>query len=220
MQYIPIKKSIKNEKEYYSVAAIPLKNTNKSVVQKIPHPLGTDVILFETLEQAKESIKRAGFNYILPDGQKGVQLEKITQDITSYEEIVLNAVKNKINSQNSSVSAAAIVSIAEFPSDETFDILFEKLGEDNDQIRKNAISGICRYGNLLVERIIKALNSENWVTRNSALTCILNLAEDNKIDLEPFIIPLAKTCNDSNTIVQSNAIITIGKVYKQYRKNN
>jgi HEAT repeat protein len=126
---------------------------------------------------------------------------------------------NKIESSNSSVAAAAILALAEFPTEETFDILFNKIGEDNDLIRKNAISGICRYGNLLQDKIIQALKSTNWVTRNSALNCILNLTETNNIDLEKFIIPLSEATNDSNTIVQTNALTTLAKVYQTFQKN-
>lgn len=221
MQYIPIKKSEDNGKEVFEVAAIPLKNTNKAIVQKIPHPLGTDTLVYETLEDAKDAITRAGFSYVLPDGQKGSKAtvkQKIVQNGYNYEQIVLESIKDKVNSSNSTVSAAAILALSEFPSEETFEILFKKLGEDNDQIRKNAIAGICRYGNILTDRLIKTLKSPNWVTRNSVLSCITNLTEDESVEIERFIIPLGETCNDSNTIVQANALSTIAKVYQRYKK--
>ena len=221
MQYIPIKKTIKDNEEIYTVAAIALKNTNKTVVQKIPHPLGSETIDYKSLEEAKEAISLAGFSYILPDGQKGSKTtikQKIVQNGYNYESIVLDAIKNKIKSTNSAVAAAAVFAISEFPSEETFDILFDKIGEDNEQIRKNAIDGICRYGNILSDRIIKALKSSSWVTRNSAISCIVNLAENTDTDIERFIIPLSETCNDSNTIVQANAICAVAKVYKKHRK--
>ena len=221
MQYIPIKKTIKDNEEIYTVAAIALKNTNKTVVQKIPHPLGSETIDYKSLEEAKEAISLAGFSYILPDGQKGSKTtikQKIVQNGYNYESIVLDAIKNKIKSTNSAVAAAAVFAISEFPSEETFDILFDKIGEDNEQIRKNAIDGICRYGNILSDRIIKALKSSSWVTRNSAISCIVNLAENTDTDVERFIIPLSETCSDSNTIVQANAICAVAKVYKKHRK--
>ena len=187
MQYIAIKKEEKDGKEFYTVNAIPLKNKNKSIVQKIPHPLGSDVLRYETLEDAKDAVIRAGFSYVLPDGRKGTKpTPKATKTTSGYDysQLVLESIMDKIESSNSSVAAAAILALAEFPTEETFEILFNKIGEDNDLIRKNAISGICRYGNLLQDKIIQALKSTNWVTRNSALTCILNLTETNNIDLE------------------------------------
>ncbi len=222
MQYIAIKKEEKDGKEFYTVNAIPLKNKNKSIVQKIPHPLGSDVLRYETLEDAKDAVIRAGFSYVLPDGRKGTKpTPKATKTTSGYDysQLVLESIMDKIESSNSSVAAAAILALAEFPTEETFDILFNKIGEDNDLIRKNAISGICRYGNLLQDKIIQALKSTNWVTRNSALNCILNLTETNNIDLEKFIIPLSETTNDSNTIVQTNALTTLAKVYQTFQKN-
>lgn len=224
MQYIAIKKEQQNEKTIYIINAIPLKNTSNSIVQKIPHPLGSDTLTFETLEQAKNAITLAGFSYILPNGQKGSRTatakpkDNTSQDENNYEQIVLNTIKEKINSQNSNVVASAILAISEFPNEETFDILFEKIGEDNDIIRKNAISGICRYSNLLDERIIKALNSPNWVVKNSALSCILQIAETQNVNIAKFLLPLTEACKDSNTIVQANALTTLAKVYQTYLK--
>jgi HEAT repeat protein len=221
MQYIAIKEEIKNGKTYYLINAIPLKNSNKSVVQRIPHPLGTDVLSFETLEDAKDAISRAGFSYVLPDGKKGsshVVKRSVKTNQADFEHVVYDAIKDKVNSSNVTVSAAAILAISEFPNEKTFDILFNMLGEDNDVVRKNAISGICRYGNLLIPRIIDSLKSQNWVERNSAITCISNLCENANIASEEFILPLVESCNDNNSIVQSNALITIAKVYQAYMK--
>lgn len=222
MQYIAIKEEQKAGKTVYIVNAIPLKNSAKALVQKIPHPLGSDSLSFETLELAKEAVTRAGFSYILPDGKKGTATHKkpqISENSKNYEQIILSVIKDKTESSNSTVAAAAVSALSNFPSEETFDILFNKIGEDNDLIRKNAISGICRYGNLLQDKIIDSLKSLNWVVRNSAIACINKLAENSEMDLEKFIIPLAKTCDDTNTIVQTNAIATLAKVYQNFQKN-
>lgn len=222
MQYIAIKKEINDEKEIFTVTAIPLKNTNNAIVQKIPHPLGSDVLTYDSLEAAKDAVTLAGFSYILPDGKKGSKTlvkKTLAKDSNTYEQLVFDTVKDKINSTNSNVSAAAILALSEFPTEETFEILFDKIGEENDLIRKNAISGICRYGKLLQNKIIKSLKSSNWVTRNSALTCILNISETGSAELENYINPLCETCNDTNTIVQANAILTLAKVYQCCQKN-
>lgn len=221
MQYLAIKQEKQHGEIVYVINAIPLKNKNKSVVQKIPHPLGIDSLVFHNLEEAKEAIKRAGFSYILPNGKKEVQNTPIPvgKKKDEYSETVFNAIKDKINSNNSNVCAAAILAISEFPTEETFDILFEKIGEENDIIRKNAICGICRYGKILQNRIIEALISTNWICRNSAITCISNLVEDKSIEIDKFINPLVKASNDVNPIVQSNALTTLALVYQTYQKN-
>ena len=215
MQYVAIKKEIKNNEEIFVVNAIPLKNKNKSIVQKIPHPLGSDGMEFKTLEEAKDAITRAGFSYILPDGKKEAKIpqkiNKITYTENNYEELIYNAIKEKTNSANSNVCASAILAISEF--------LFSKFGEDNDLVRKNAISGVCRYGKILQPKIIKTLESQSWIAKNSAISCISNLATNADIELEKFIVPLINATNDSNPIVQTNALQALAIVYQNYKKN-
>lgn len=222
MQYLAIKQEEQNGKIVYVINAIPLKNKNKSVVQKIPHPQGSDFLVFEDLEEAKKAVSRAGFSYILPDGKKEIQNIPIQakNKKDAYLDMIFDAIKDKVSSTNSNVCASAILEISEFPMEETFEILFDKIGEENDSIRKNAICGICRYGKLLQDRIIDALSSTNWVCRNSAITCIANLVDDNNIDIVKFIKPLVKTSNDVNPIVQSNALTTLALVYQAYQKKD
>ncbi len=219
MQYVPIKEQNKSGIKFFIVNSITLKNKNKTVIQRIPHPMGTDTMEFKTLEEAKEAIIRAGFSYILPDGSKDEYIPKSTSKAapTDYENVIFDAIKSKVNSSNPNVCQAAILAIAEFPSEETFDILFNKLGEENDLVRKNAISAICRYHKLLQDRIILTLSDANWVTRNSALSCIKNITQDGNVDVEGYIEPLIKSCEDSNPIVQANALSVLAQTYRSYK---
>ena len=222
MQYVTIKQENRDGNEVFIVNAIPLKNVKNSVVQRIPHPLGSDILEFNSLDDAKEAVVRAGFSYILPGGKKGGGVpvkQKFVPQNSNYEQIVLDTIMSKVNSSNLTVSAAAILALSEFSKEEVFEILFSKLGEDNDLIRKNAIAGICRYGNLLQDRIIETLKSSNWVERNSAISCISTIASSGNCDIEKFIIPLTTVCDDSNTIVQTSALATLGQVYQVYQKN-
>lgn len=225
MQYIAIKEETDSKgNKIYTINAIALKNKNRTVVQKIPHPTGTDVLVYNTLAEAQDAVERAGFAVINPDGKKSTSLKNKTKisttDEKNYEELILNLLHKKINSSNPNICQAAIPVLSEFPSEETFNILFEKLGEENDLIRKNAISAICKYGNMLSDKIIDALSNSSWVTRNSALNCIKVLTDDKNIDIERYIEPLIKTCDDSNPIVQANAISVLGVVYQNYKKYN
>lgn len=221
MQYVTIKQEQKEGREYFLVNAIPLKNVKNSVVQRIPHPLGSDVLEYETLEDAKAAITRAGFSYILPNGEKGCSKpvkQNIVQNTSGYEQIVLDTIKSKVNSSHSTVSAAALLALGEFSNEEVFDILFSKLGEENDQVRKNAIASICRYAPILQDRVINSLKSSNWVERNSALGCIAGMVTLGNCDIEKFIMPLTEACEDSNVIVQTSAITTLTQVYQAYQK--
>lgn len=224
MQYIAIKEHDKDGVVSYSVNAIPLKNKSKSVVQKIPHPLGDDVLEFSTLEDAKNAVERSGFSYILPNGEKKdtsfSKKESVVSDLNEFDEIVYKTIKNKILSNNSSVVASAVLALAEFPKTETFSILYDKLGEENDMIRKNAILGICRHFKRTQDDIIPLLQSSDWIVRNSVLSCIKTILEIPDVDCKKFISPLINACNDSNPIVQANAISILAFAYQKYKKNN
>ncbi len=224
MQYIAIKEVEINGNIVYCVPAIPLKNKNQSVVQKIPHPMGSDVLEYSTLEEAQDAIKRSGFACIMPNGKKVLAETSVKTTSkplqSSYGDIVFQTIKTKINSNNSNVAASAISAIAEFPCEETFEILFNKLGEDNDLIRKNAISGICRYGKKLQNELVEQLKSNNWVTRNSVITCIKSLTQQDDIDAEKFILPLVDACSDQNPIVQSNAVTTLAEIYSVFQQKS
>ena len=151
MQYIAIKQKRQNGEMVFVVNAIPLKNKKSISSAKIPHPLGSDILTYKTLDEAKEAISLAGFSYILPDGKKEIKSEPVVIQSKSAQDIdnlIYETIRAKINSSNSNVCAAAVSAICEFSTEETFNILFEKIGEENDLIRKNAISGICRYGRI------------------------------------------------------------------------
>jgi hypothetical protein len=222
MQYVSIKQEEKDGQTFFVVNAIPLKNTNKSVVQKIPHPLGTDILSYKTLEEAKKAVTLAGFSYILPSGEKGT-LSRVKQSRPQsqqdYEHVVFDTISQQVSSSKTMVVASAILALSEFPTEEVFDVLFNKLGEENESIRRNAISGICRYPKMIAERLISSLKSPNWVERNSALTCISTIVENGYEDVEQFILPITEVCQDSNSIVQSYALLTLAKVYQSYKKN-
>ena len=95
MQYIAIKEETDAKGEtHFIINAIPLKNKNKTVVQKIPHPTGSDTLSFKTLEEAQKAIERAGFAPINPDGKKIVlkQQKLNANDDKDYEKQILNLV--------------------------------------------------------------------------------------------------------------------------------
>ena len=223
MKYIAIKQEQRENSTVFIVSAITLKNSRNTVVQKIPHPLGSDIIEFSTLDEAQQAIFRAGFSCVLPNGTKQEVKNPTSKNneevVDNYEKAIFELLKNKTKSNNQSVVATSIGAISDFANRETYDILFSFLGEENEQIRKNAISGICKYATILKTEIIEELNNPNWVVRNSILTCISKIIETTNINTEDFIIPVMKTCEDINPIVQTNAISTISKLYQNYKKS-
>lgn len=221
MQYITIKREIKNEDGQirFLVPALTLKNSQGDTKQKIAHPLGNDYLEFDTLEDAIKSIEISGFKYILPDGTKQVKYNKNSNsDPNTYEELVYNSLIEKTNDINSSVVAAAITALSEMAEFKLLDVFIEKMGEDNEATRTSAINAILPLGNLATEKLLQALKDENWVRRNSALIVLQRLINLKNVDVEKLFLPIVEMLKDSNTIVRTSAIVTLGLNYKLYKK--
>lgn len=227
MQKISIKKKVIKTQEgsnsYYYVQALSLKNSDNEVKLLVPHPNGTDVMEFNTLAEAAATIRKAGYEYTLPDGEI-VEEENInpvinnttTQD--SLKTLLINKFMSKINDMNTSVVASAITALDYLATKDAIDIFIEKLGEDNEKIRNAAIDALVHYQGFVVDKLIDTLSSPNWVSRNSAITCLVKISEYAEVAPEKIIIPIINRIDDENVIVQSSAIIAAGKIYNNYIK--
>lgn len=224
MNKIAIKKKfIKNENRHvYYVQALSLKNNVNKVSLLIPHPHGTDVIEFETLKEAAAAVKKSGFEYELPEGEFVSEAEVETaakNKRTNLEGLLFNKFKEKINSVNPSIAAAAITSFAELNDSESIDIFIEKMGEENEKIRTAAINAIVSFKDSAIDKLTDALTNGNWVTRHSAITCLLKISEISDVDIQKIIIPIINRMDDSNAIVQALAISAAGSIYKNSVKS-
>lgn len=224
MNKIAIKKKfIKSEnKHVYYVQALSLKNNINKVSLLIPHPHGTDVMEFETLQEAAAAVKKSGFEYELPEGEfvSEQEVETIARNKrTNLEGLLFNKFKDKVNAINPSISAAAITSFAELNDYEAVDIFIEKLGEENEKIRSAAINALVSYKNAVIDKLIDALTNSNWITRHSAITCLMRISEVADVDVEKILIPIINRMDDSNAIVQALAISAAGSIYKNSIKN-
>lgn len=224
MKRITIKKEIRDadgkENTVYIVSALTFKQKDNTIKQQIPHPLGTDIMEFSSLDEAKKAIEMSGFLYILPNGE--IQTEskpRAVQSIDLQEKIFQSLLKMAKDS-NSSVQASAIYALGELKDRKLLPIFADKMGEDNDAVRTNAINALVNFGAGAANTAIKALEDENWVRRKSAITVIERLANETALKPEIFFEPLIERFNDSNNIVKCSAITAVGKIFKVYRENN
>ncbi len=218
MQYVSIKKSVKDGREVFLVPALNLKNSEGTTKQRIAHPLGDDYLEFQTLEEAIRAAELSGFKYILPDGTKQAETVKIQTSNNNIDEAVYNTLLNQIRDINPAVSAAAITALGEFGDAKLIDLFIEKMGEDNDAIRTSAINSVLNFGEPAVEKLLTALKSGNWVKRNSALIALSRLIDSETVNPEKLFSALIEAVEDKNTIVKTTAVTTLGKAYKLYKK--
>ena len=216
MKYVQIKEIISQEGEtIYKVNAIVLESKDGEKKKKIPHPLGTETMLFKSLDKAKEAIALAGFEYVLPDGT--LKDEKEEYKILPYDKKIFDALMAQTNDMNPNIVAAAITALSEINHPDCLKLFITKLGEENDIIRQNSIDAILKYGANAIPKIIEALNSDNWVQRNSAIICLQHLCENKDIEISAIIDVLLDKLNDNNPIVKCSVIKTLGEAYKTYK---
>lgn len=219
MQYVSIKKVIKDGREVFQVPALNLKNSQGATKQRIAHPLGDDYLEFNTLEDAIRSAELSGFKYILPDGTKPLEAKKEQPLNNNIDDMVYNTLIKQVNDINPSVVAASIIALGELGDIKLIDLFIEKMGEDNDSVRTSAINSILTFGEAGTEKLLQALKDENWVRRNSALITFSRLIDNETVNPEKILPSLIEMTEDKNTIVKTSAIQTLGKAYKLYKKD-
>ena len=217
MQKVSIKKRIINNESVYYVQALSLKNSENKTAFLIPHPSGNETLEFSNLEEAVAAVKKAGFDYILPDNE--TFSEAVVSDLTrttknDIENILFNKFKSKANDVNSSVAVSALKALSCLNDKDAIDIFIKKMGEDNDKIREVAIDALISYKETVVDRLIEALDDSNWVTRNSAIIALTKICEYADIEPEKILAPVMKRIDDKNTIVQSTALTASGQIYR------
>ena len=218
MDFVQIKEIKSQEGEiFYKVNAIILQSKNGEKKKKIPHPFGTETMIFHSLEKAKEAVILSGFEYVLPDGSLKSQDDE-DYKIEPYDKKILDALMSQTNNPNPNIVSAAISAMSEINHSDCLKLYLEKLGEDNDAIRQNSIDAILKYGTKAVPKVIEELNDENWVKRNSAVICLQKFCEATETEISPIIdILLEKLKNENNPIVKCSVIKALGIAYKTYK---
>lgn len=179
---------------------------------------------FSTLAEAAAAIRKAGFEYQLPDGEmiseETVQTAIKPSDKNDLERILFKKFKSKINDINSSIVASSISAMAYLKDKDGIDIFISKLGEDNEKVRTAAIDALVNFQGLSINKLIDTLSSPNWVARNSAITCLVKISEYTDVEPETLLVPIINRIDDENTIVQANAILSAGIIYRNLIKRN
>jgi len=215
MDYIFIKHDKKTNK--YLVSAIKIMHEKGE--RKIPHPIGNDTIEFDNIEDAKLAIQTAGFKCVLPDGKMPIEKE-INKNNLQYDKVIFEALLKEAQSSNSNIVASAIESLSEINSQNCLKLFLEKIGEDNEKIRNNSIDAIVKYGPKAIKELIIALQTDNWVKRNSIIICLQRFCKLENIYIEEIINILLHSLNDDNPIVRCSVIKALGLAYKNYKSRN
>jgi len=219
MNLIPVKKEkrIKNGKEIevFIVPAMCITHSDGKE-RKIPHPEGQDIVIYSSLEEAKQFISLAGFSYSMLNSENKNNIKNI--DYINDLNLIIYPLIELLNDKSIDVVASAAFALGETASPAAIPYLIKLLGKDDNNIRKSSIEALAKIGNPAVSSIIQILDDLNWVVRNSAAQCILEMSEYKNINLLSSINPLINALSDNNSIVRCTAATALGKVYKSIKK--
>lgn len=220
MDIIPIRKTKINkegkEMEVFMVSAIPIQQPDGSS-KKIPHPQGYENMIFKTVEKAIEAINFAGFGYSFDDKQ--VPPSEIKTSVMPDLSTAVDPLLELLKEENSGAVASAAYALGELRSYEAIESLIKLLGEDDHAIRKNATEALAKIGDPAINGLIRALDDNNWVTRNSAAIALGELVNHSQGKILRAVQPLIKKLDDPNWIVKSSAATSIGKISAFIRDN-
>ena len=127
---------------------------------------------------------------------------------------MFNKFKSKTNDVNPSIVTSSITALSYLNDKSSIDIFIEKLGEDNEKIRTAAMDALVNTQMPVIDKLIDTLTNPNWVSRNSAISCLTKISEYTDIEPEKILIPIINRIDDENIIVQANAILAAGKIYR------
>ena len=135
-------------REVYAVASMAIVTPQGKKL--IPNPSGQEALLFETLEEAQQAVRLAGFDYIF-EGKKtytikpeGPALPVNSSGVSLTDAIP--ALMHQLNDREPSVVANAAFALGALRATNALEALSECLGHDDPNVRKQVAEAMARMG--------------------------------------------------------------------------
>jgi|GEM_PF-2395427 len=228
MSCIPIKKIQKRDaagelKEYFAVPSVAIATPQGRKL--IPNPSGNEANLFESLEEAEEAIRRAGFDfefegkktYILSQPSAGQSPARITSNPLEQSIPILI---QQLRDREAAVVANAAFALGSLRAFAALDELADHLGHDDPTVRKNIAEAMAKLGTGALPRLRAAFEKSRSSSHKNApyirLTVILSFLEMLELGLGGTLsdqfLPLAVIAlEDDSWLVKSQAALVIGR---------
>ena len=148
----------------------------------IPSPYGSETKIYQDLDVAKADIVNLGFDYIIEE--TSVQVE----------------------------TTPVFIEKKDIDYDKIIDVFIKNLGHENLDIRTSAINSLAKFGLKISEKLIRALENDNWLIQQSVIKCIEQIISREKIGAGVFTEILIKVSESNNTMVKTAALKALEKV--------
>lgn len=228
MSFIPIKKIQKRDmngelQEYYAVPSVAI--ATQQGRKLIPNPSGNEANLFDSLEEAEEAIRRAGFDfefegkktYILSQPSTGQSPARISSN--PLEQAVPILIR-QLRDREAAVVANAAFALGSLKAFAALDELADHLGHDDPTVRKNIAEAMAKLGTGALPKLREAFEKSRSSTHKSApyirLTVMLSFLEmlemgHGSILCEQFLPLAVIALEDDSWLVKSQAAQVVGR---------
>jgi hypothetical protein len=231
MNFIPIKKIQKPDpatgalQEKYAVPSVAIATQQGRML--IPNPAGNEASLFDTLEEAEDAIRRAGFDYEF----EGKRTYTMAQPAPAKErprasgqaplEQAVPLLIQHLQDREAAVVSHAAYALGTLKAYAALEPLADILGHDDPTVRKNVADAMARLGATALPRLREAFEQARASNQKQApyirltvLNAFLEMLEQGPggLVLSEQFVPLAVVAlDDESWLVRSQAALVVGR---------
>jgi hypothetical protein len=215
-------------KEVFTVPAVAI--TTGQGRKLIPNPHGTETVAFNSLEEAEEAVRRAGFDYIF-EGKKtytmpppaasgrapGASLSVVSSGTVSWQDAVTLLIE-RLQDREPSVIAHAAFALGELQATQAVRALILHLGHEDSGVRKEVSEALAKLGEPALPHL-RAAYTEARTSREknasyvrlSVINSYLQLTYTHRELLERVLPQVIDALSDESWLVRSQAALVIGQ---------
>jgi HEAT repeat protein len=230
MTFIPIKKIQKHDpatgepQEKYAVPSVAI--ATQQGRKLIPNPAGNEASLFDTLEEAEDAIRRAGFDYEF-EGKRTYTLSQQPSTKTTSRasgqsplEQAVPLLMKHLQDREAAVVSHAAYALGALKAYAALEPLVEILGHDDPTVRKNVAEAMARLGAAALPRLRDAFEQARTSNHKHApyirltvLNAFLEMLEQGigTALSEQFLSLAVSALEDDSWLVRSQAALVVGR---------
>lgn len=189
----------------------------------IPNPNGSEACVYDTLEEAEEAVRRAGFDFMF-EGKKSYNFDShsraaaprpVIQDDPLM--VAIPVLIERLKDKEKAVMANAAFALGELGATQAIPALCESLGHEDGSVRKNVAEALAKLGHPAIQPLKQAWheamgskNKDSPYVRLTIMTAFLELTHLHREYLHQILPVAVEGLEDENWLVRAQAALVVG----------
>lgn len=223
MSFVHIKKIQQRDpqlgvlREVYAVPSVAIVTPQGKKL--IPNPSGQEATLFDTLEEAQQAVRLAGFDFEY-EGKKTYTLnaeEKLAPSAVHSLEDGIPSLIRRLQDREATVVANAAFALGALRATQALEPLTQCLGHDDPGVRKHVAEALARMGNASLSflrdafQLAKTGKDKNApYVRLTVMLAYVELAQTQPYLVESFLPQVLEGLEDESWLVRTQAALVVG----------